>query len=288
MLRRRNIQPGGGPGQQSAVATAAGPVREVAWAVEERVVWGAADLLRGVFDAVKWFFERLAWTVERRLVWPVQEGIGDSSPPLRAAGATAAVVVAIGAALLGLALASDKPGSPSTTVAVQTAAPTTAVQPVAHAAPPPEVLRGAAPNFTPLPAEARASATEAAAPEPSAKASEAKVAETPGPAALEVARRFAAAFVLYETGRGSSDVRTAFGETATPRLAEALLKRPPRLPATVEVPKAKVLNLVPGPREGDTYTVSVSLLRVGVTSELRIDMRREAKSGDWRVTDVLG
>jgi hypothetical protein len=29
-------------------------------------------------------------------------------------------------------------------------------------------------------------------------------------------------------------------------------------------------------------------LRVGVTSELRIDVQREKESGEWRVTDVLG
>jgi hypothetical protein len=54
------------------------------------------------------------------------------------------------------------------------------------------------------------------------------------------------------------------------------------------VPKAKVLNVVPGPKHGDTYTLSVSLLRVGITSELRIDMQRNPKSGEWQVARVLG
>jgi hypothetical protein len=105
---------------------------------------------------------------------------------------------------------------------------------------------------------------------------------------MKVARRFAGAFVLYETGRSDSGVRTAFGETASPRLARALLRRPPRLPANVKVPKAKVVNIVPGPRHGNTHTLSVSLLRVGVTSELRIDVTQDEKSGEWQVTDVLG
>ena len=67
----------------------------------------------------------------------------------------------------------------------------------------------------------------------------------------------------------------------------------------MKVPKAKVLNIVAGPRHGDTYTLSVSLLRVGVTSELRLDMqktpdeqsRRRLDESDkvrWLVTDVLG
>ena len=49
-----------------------------------------------------------------------------------------------------------------------------------------------------------------------------------------------------------------------------------------------MLNVVPGPRSGDTFTLSASLLRVGVTSELRIDVQRNEGSGQWQVTDVLG
>ena len=52
------------------------------------------------------------------------------------------------------------------------------------------------------------------------------------------------------------------------------------------MPQARLLNLVPGPRHGDTYTVSASLLRVGTTSELRLDMRN--LHGNWVVTDVRG
>ena len=54
------------------------------------------------------------------------------------------------------------------------------------------------------------------------------------------------------------------------------------------MPKAKVLNVVAGPHKGDTYTLSVSLLRVGVTSELRLEMQRDPKTGDWQVADSLG
>ena len=71
------------------------------------------------------------------------------------------------------------------------------------------------------------------------------------------------------------------------QLAKALGERPPRLPANGKVPKARVVNLVPGPRAGKAYTVSVSLLRVGVTSELRLELEEE-KDGGWRVTNVLG
>lgn len=108
-----------------------------------------------------------------------------------------------------------------------------------------------------------------------------------GPKAIKVAREFAGAFVLYETGRGGPEVRETLTETATPELRNALLRRPPRLPANVKVPKAKVLNVVPGPSRGGVYTVSVSLLRVGLTSELRLDME-PGKGKRWQVTDVLG
>ena len=113
----------------------------------------------------------------------------------------------------------------------------------------------------------------------------------PGPAAgakaIAVARDFSSAFVVYETGGEKSEVRKVFATTATPELSKALLKRPPRQPADVKVPKAKVLNIVPGPSQGGVYTVSVSLLRVGVTSELRLEMEKLKDEG-WRVTNVLG
>ena len=107
-----------------------------------------------------------------------------------------------------------------------------------------------------------------------------------GPAAMKVARRFSEAFVFYEIGERPARAKVVFGETASPQLAEALVEREPRQPAEGEVPKARVLNLVPGPRAGRAYTVSVSLLRVGLTSELRLELSR--KKGQWLVTDVRG
>ena len=108
-----------------------------------------------------------------------------------------------------------------------------------------------------------------------------------GPAAIAVARQFSDAFVLYEIGQGSARVRAAFASTTTPALAHSLLRRPPRQPSSIKVPRAKVLNVVAGPSSGGIFTISVSLLRVGVTSELRLEMER-AKHGSWHVTDVLG
>ncbi|MGZ8665789.1 MAG: hypothetical protein ACXWZM_01615 [Solirubrobacterales bacterium] len=104
--------------------------------------------------------------------------------------------------------------------------------------------------------------------------------------ALKVAHRFAGAFVSYEVGKNSPRVRKVFRKTATQPLAESLAKRPPRQPASVEVPRARVLNVVPGPRRGGSVSVSVSLLRVGATSELRLEVQQVQDK--WLVSDVRG
>lgn len=275
------------------------------------MLWGGIDALRAVAEVVKWPFERAAWAIERSLVWPLEERTGDWNGVLRGAGVAAVALLAVGAGVLGLIWASGSGGG-STPPAQQASAPIVAPvasapaakEALAQAAP---VLKGAAPDFTPKASAgaseasggsaAKASSettetgtaatTEAAAPSSAGSTTAAKVVPA-GPAATKVGRQFAGAFVLYETGRRDAKVRTTFAATATPELSHSLLRRPPRLPANVKVPKAKVLNLVPGPVHGDTYTLSVSLLRVGVTSELRIDMQRDEKTGEWRVTDVRG
>ena len=275
------------------------------------MVWRGGDALRAVAELIKWPFERAVWAIERGLVWPLEERTGKLNGPLRAAGVAAVALLAVGAGVLGLVWASGSGGG-SVQQAQQAPAPVAAPlasapvskEGLAQAAP---VLKGATPDFTP-----KASGSGAASGESTAKGSSeppetgaATTAETAtssstgaaaaaskvvpvGPAATKVGRRFAGAFVLYETGRSDAKVRTTFAATATPELSRSLLRRPPRLPANVKVPQAKVLNMVPGPQHGDTYTLSVSLLRVGVTSELRIDMQRDKKTGEWRVTDVLG
>lgn len=106
-------------------------------------------------------------------------------------------------------------------------------------------------------------------------------------AAKQTARRFAEAFVVYETGGVDAKVRKSFDQTSTKQLSKSLLRRPPRQPASVKVPQAKVVNVVAGPSKGTTYSVSVSLLRVGVTSELRLQME-QGPGKKWQVTNVLG
>ena len=106
-------------------------------------------------------------------------------------------------------------------------------------------------------------------------------------AAKQTARRFAEAFVVYEVGGVDGKVRSEFRHTTTKQLSRSLLHRPPRQPAAVKVPQAKVVNVVAGPSQGTVYSVSVSLLRVGVTSELRLELE-QGPGKKWQVTDVLG
>jgi hypothetical protein len=106
-------------------------------------------------------------------------------------------------------------------------------------------------------------------------------------AAKQTARRFAQAFVVYEVGGVDGKVRSEFRHTSTKQLSRALLHRPPRQPAAVKVPRAKVVNVVAGPSKDGVYPVSVSLLRVGATSELRLELERGVGK-KWQVTNVLG
>lgn len=273
------------------------------------MVWGSADLLRGIADVVKWPFERAIWAIEKGLVWPLEERTGRWNVPLRGLGVASLALVAVAAGVLGLVWAAGSGGgtAPQTRQASAPTVAPTVTQPredLAQAAP---VLQGAPPDLTPKvsaevtktsaaptakgPAETApegaAATTDKVSSSPDAASTSAEVVPA-GPAATMVARQFAGGFVLYETGRSDAKVRTAFAATATPELARELLRRPPRLPANVKVPRAKVLNVVPGPIHGDTHTLSVSLLRLGVTSELRIDMQRDPNSGEWQVVDVRG
>jgi hypothetical protein len=314
-IRRRNPDPSAaGHGHlRSSLADAA-------WAVEDRVVWGAAELLRGAAEAARWPFERIAWAVEHWVVWPIQEEVSLWGRPARVAALVATSALAVAGVAAGIAVSNPSSGAGGTVV--EASAPSPASSPAAatagaaqsSAAKAPE-LHGAAPTFAPesgggvpkskLGAEAAPGdvtgegTTGAAVPAPGTGAGSGGP-EVAGPAAIKVAREFAGAFVLYETGHESPEVKATFERTTTPDLSKALLERPPRLPANVNVPEAKVLNIVAGPRHGNTYTLSVSLLRVGITSELRIDMQKSPAGGGgaggageeeqkvWRVTDVLG
>lgn len=257
----------------------------------------------GVADLARWPFERAYWTFEERVLWPLGERTGGWEPSGRAAGAGALAAVAVASVLVGvLWLSGDEAprerAAQPTRVAIVTPPP----QQVERSQEP--ALRGVPPSFgvgegegvaeaggadtgAASGGEDEAAAGAAAADDAEAGASSSARKPVPaGPAAMKVARRFSEAFVFYEIGKREQRAKTVFAETATARLAEALGERPPRQPTRAEVPQARVVNLVPGPRAGKAYTVSVSLLRVGITTELRLELRK--KQGEWRVTDVRG
>jgi hypothetical protein len=267
-------------------------------------------------------FEDVSLALREHLVWPLEDRLLGLSGRGRAAVAGGAVVLALG---LGLGAYSLTGSGGSEPVSAPVASVPQKIATAVPSAPAPEpeaepTLHGAAPVFKPPQDEGKAKvgesegvesappattantgdpATDTISSSPAARPAEAEAsasasASAPevdgppaGPAAIAVAHKFADAFVIYETGGDEDTVRKAFGATATPELTKALMRRPPHQPAGVKVPQAKVLNVVPAPSHGKVYPLSVSLLRVGVTSELRLEME-QLKNKGWRVTNVLG
>lgn len=266
----------------------------------------ALRLAQAAADAIRWPFERAAWAIERRVLWPLRQRFAGRGPSAGVAGAAALAVLAAAAIVTGILW---PPGSGGSREQAAAPAPVAVVPPAPAAAEKPQgaALHGVPPSFdvgtgagvakaaghsSATAAKASGTETEASGETPAGDAAAATTSSAKpvpaGPEAMKVARRFSEAFVFYEVGERPARAETVFGETATPELASALSERPPRLPENAKVPKARVVNLVPGPREGKAYTVSVSLLRVGLTSELRLSLVPDEKSGSWKVMDVLG
>jgi hypothetical protein len=256
-------------------------------------------------DAVRWPFERAAWAIEQHLLWPLQRRFAGRGPSAGVVGAAALAVLAAAAIVTGVIWPPGNGSHEQAAAPARVAIVPSDFQPQAEQSQGP-ALHGVPPSFA---VEKGVGVSKAAGGDASATGSEATVSEAEasgespltedsaatssnakpvpaGPEAMKVARRFSEAFVFYEIGERPARAKAVFGETATPQLATALGERPPRLPEDAKVPKARVVNLVPGPRAGKAYTVSVSLLRVGLTSELRLELNK--KQGNWVVTDVRG
>jgi hypothetical protein len=287
------------------------------WSAQDRLRSGLPAAAHRFADLAVWPLERASYALRKKVIWPAEDRAERMGTPARVLASATVVVLAAGVGVAGLIWAApDGPQNDAGTTPIVAASAPLAVAKAAPERSAEPTLQGATPVFKPSkeavapsevdPAKAvvkaapadKASSTTAptasastGSPSPAASTSSARPAAVDGPPAgpqaISVASDFASAFVLYETGEANSDVRRALGETATPALAKALLRRPPRLPANVEVPKAKVVNVVPAPSSGGVYPVSVSLLRVGLTSELRLEMEK-LKGDGWRVTNVLG
>jgi hypothetical protein len=307
MFRRR---PGKPDSKDASAYSRRAAAADSAWLAQDRVRSGLGGAFGTAVGALRGGSERVADSARERLVWPLEDRAATMGAPARALSFGLVVLLAAGAGVAGLIWAApDGPHDVTATEVAVTSPPPAKVQTTTSQ--PEPTLHGAAPVFKPAdsgataevdPAKAivKSAPADSATAEPSsAEASTSTASSTAaaktdavdgrpaGPKAISVASDFAGAFVLYETGDSEASVRRAFGETATPALAKALLRRPPRLPANVKVPKAKVVNVVPAPSHGGVYPVSVSLLRVGLTSELRLEME-QLKGDGWRVTNVLG
>jgi len=281
------------------------PLRRAGWVVQEHVLWPAGDAVHRLAGEAGWPLRRAGWTVQRRALWPAQDNLAQRSPAVR--GGVAALLIALSAGALagGAMLAASGAGTdaPATTAPPSLARDTRAPGPVSVSLAAASadtssqtVLQGVPPNLrTTAEGDAASGSKPGDAASAGASGSTApvnpeatKVPPPPDvPKALDVANRFANAFVLYEIGKGDAGVHQTFAKTAAKPLARALTKRPPRQPEGVKVPRAKVLNVVPGPLHGTHLSVSVSLLRLGATSELRLQLQNLDKTG-WQVSDVRG
>jgi len=297
------------------------PVRKLFWKIEEKLVWRLADVFRrgpSYHPAESEYIPAQTDltipdpTFETRMPAPVpaaspapaageQKGISlPSLPRLRTPSrdfgiALATIAVAVGAGI-GIAtfLGNEEGSSPMPPASGNPAAAQSQPSVDNQVAAQNSTLQGVAPEFEPA-AKAREGAASAA-PAADAQASPTQGTNSkpsaipPGVAsnisAMNTARDFAGAFVLYEVGESNAKVRKTFTRTATPSLAKALADRPPRLPESVEVPTAKVQNVVLGTQTGRTMEASVALLRLGDLSELRLTLARRA--GAWRVSEVRG
>ncbi len=312
MFRR---QPGNPDSTDASAYSRRSAVADSLWDAQDRLRSSLPAAANRFADVAVWPLEQVTYALRKKLLWPAEDRAEKMGTPARVLASAAVVLLAVGIGVAGLIWAApDGPHHDAGTTAVATTAEPLAVAKAAPEQPAEPTLHGAAPDFKPTkaevaaaevdpakaivksaPADTASSSTEPSSTEPTSTASSSTATEKlaavdgppAGPRAISVAGDFASAFVRYETGSSDSTVRQAFGETATPALAKALLRRPPRLPANVKVPKAKVVNVVPAPSRGGIYPVSVSLLRVGLTSELRLEMEKRKADG-WRVTNVLG
>jgi hypothetical protein len=308
-------QPGKSNATDASAYSRRSAVADSVWAAQDRVRSGLPAAAHRFADVAVWPFERASYALREKVIWPAEDRAERMGTPARVFASGFVVLLAAGVGVAGLIWAApDGPHNDAGTTPVAASSTPLAVAKAAPEKPAEPTLQGATPVFKPTKAEVASEVDPAKAivksaptgesssssssassssqsPSPTASSSAARPASVDGPPAgpqaIAVASDFASAFVLYETGDSDADVRQAFGETATPALAKALLRRPPRLPASVKVPKAKVVNVVPAPSRGDIYPVSVSLLRVGLTSELRLEMEKRKGDG-WRVTNVLG
>jgi hypothetical protein len=299
------------------------PLRKLTWLIEEKVLWPLADAFRNLTGrsyahvrvqpepldevvpqpleaAAALSLEGAAGTVDRRIFPRMRDRFrnrfGTSGRDVFVVLGTVAVALGVGIGVVaitgphGSAPTTDSAAAPAASAPATTNAnAATAAQTAAAQAP---SLQGVSPNFKSS-SKAAGSNTGAATKTQTAtvQGTNAKPSSIPpgvadDAAALHTAQNFAGAFVLYEVGKSNPQVKQTFAQTATPALAKALRDRPPRLPSSAQVPTAKVQNVVLGAKSGKSLDASVSLLRLGAISELRLTLIQRHKA--WVVSEVRG
>jgi hypothetical protein len=286
------------------------PLRKLVWWIEEKLLWPIADAFRSwtgrsfahtrveaIPDVAVDQGPDLGVPKEKRPLMPrtrarIRARVGRPGRDLLVVLGTVGAAAAVGIGIASLAGGSGvKPGA-STRVGV--AGPGIPAPPPISAATRtpagPAELQGAAPSFKPSSAQGTSTSQSQASPTQGTNSAPSSIPPAVGGdmSALHAARDFAGAFVLYEVGKSSPKVKQTFARTATPALAKALRDRPPRLPSSVKVPTAKVENVVlrVGSKKGNQVDASVSLIRLGALSELRLTLIRHR--GNWLVSEVRG
>lgn len=247
-------------------------------------------------SALTWPFRKFWWAIEDRLIWPISDYLSgkersrggrdrarsgertERRRPLAWVGATALAMVAIGASAAAVFFYNEAENTDSRPVVVQAEDPRTVIVPMESTATDDPTLEGVAPAF-------EAASGEAAKNPGRLPANAVEPAVKPDDPAMAVAHRFATAFTAWEVGR--EEAIEEIRKTTTRRLGRELAARPPRLPENTKVPRARVLNVVEGNAKGRRTEASVSLIRAGAASELRLSLVREGK-GRWLVSGVKG
>lgn len=249
--------------------------------------------------------KRLWWFFEKHFLWPVADSfrrIGSAlsyRSPLAYIGATAMICVTAGA-IAAAVYFYDQANSPdpapvvteaplgTDTVVAPVAPPATVTAPPARPTAGDETLAGVVPDFSANGNSNSGSTggnrTGSGSSASALPATVVKPAPAPKSGPRKVAHDFAASFVGYEVGerKATREIRN----TATPKLFRELKSDPPRLPSNGRIPKANVMNVVVGKKVRNRMEVSVSLMRSGASSELRLALTRT--DGKWRVSEVRG
>ncbi len=250
--------------------------------------------------------KRAWWAIEKHILWPVSDSFRRMveamryRSPIAYIGATALVCLTAGAVVTAVYFYNEANQSEQTPVVAE--APLGADTVVAPVEPPPvvgapagpddeETLQGVVPDFDNS-AGASGGGGNGGGKSGGGNGGKNKLPKTvvrpadlPDSPPLKVAHRFANTFVRYEVGEKKATKQLK--RTATGKLARELAARPPRMPANGQVPKASVLNVVSGKKNGRKMEVSVSLMRSGATSELRLALTRQ-KGERWLVSEVRG